>query len=188
VHSVKELVELAKNKPDHLDFASAGAGTNPHIGGELFNSLANVDMTAIHYKGGGPALTATLGGEVKVIFTNISESAPQVRAGKLRALAVTGTKRSKVFPDLPTVAEAGIEGYEFTTWHGLLAPKGVPKDIVAKLNETLVKVLHTPEIEQRLDEMGLDIIGSTPEEFAAHLERESSKWEKVIKDRYITVN
>lgn len=187
VHSVKELIDLVKSKPGELDYATAGAGTNPHIAGELFNSLANIEMSPVHYRGGGPALTAVWGGEVPIMFTNVSESAPVIKAGKLRALAVTGSKRSKVYPDMPTVAEAGVEGYEFSTWHGMLAPADTPEEVVTLLNEKLTEVLRTPEIAKRFDEMGLSIIASTPSEFADHLAKESKKWGQVIKDRNITV-
>src|SRR5690606_32238120 len=165
VHSVKELIDLVKSKPGELDYATAGAGTNPHIAGELFNSLANIEMSPVHYRGGGPALTAVWGGEVPIMFTNVSESAPVIKAGKLRALAVTGSERSKVYPDMPTVAEAGVEGYEFSTWHGMLAPADTPEEVVTLLNEKLTEVLRTPEIAKRFDEMGLSIIASTPSEF-----------------------
>jgi len=187
VKSVRELIQLAKSKPGELNYAAAGAGTNPHIAGELFNSLAKVEIMAIQYRGGGPALTAALGGEVGIIFSNISEAAPIVKSGKLNALAVTGTQRSKIFPDLPTVAEAGVDGYEFSTWHGLLAPKGTPKEIVSKINQNLVEAIRSPEITERFAQMGLDVIASTPDQFAAHLVKESKKWGQVIKDRKISV-
>jgi tripartite-type tricarboxylate transporter receptor subunit TctC len=188
VKSVKELIELAKASPGKINYATAGAGTNPHISGELFNNLAGINLTPIHYKGGGPALTAVWGGEVPVMFTNVSESAPLIKAEKLRPLAVSGSARNKLYPDLPTVAEAGVPGYDFSTWHGLLAPKGTPDAVIAKLNETVIAALRTPEVAQRLDAMGLEVIGSSPAQFAQHLSSESDKWAKVIKERNIALD
>lgn len=186
--SVSELLQLARAKPGVLNYSAAGAGTNPHIAGELFNMLGNVDIVAIQYKGGGPALIAALGGEVGITYPNISEGLPHVRSGKLRALAVTSTKRSAVLPDVPTVAESGVPGYEFVTWHGILAPKDTPQAIVALLNEKLKQTLSTPEQAKLFQEMGLNIIASTPAEFAAHLKSELDKWGKVIKERNIRIN
>lgn len=188
VHSVRELLQLAKSKPGMLNYSAAGAGTNPHIAGELFNMLGNVDIAAIQYKGGGPAMMAVLAGEVGITFPNMAESVAQIKGGGIRALAVTGPKRSAVFPDLPTVAEAGIPGYEFTTWHGLLAPKNTPPAIVSLLNEKLKEAMRSPDVVQRFDQMGLDIIASSPEQFAIHLKAESDKWGKVIKERRIHVD
>ncbi len=187
VNSVRELLQLAKSKPGVLNYSAAGAGTNPHIAGELFNMLGGADIMAIQYKGGGPALAALLGGEVKIAFPNMAEAAPQVKAGKIRALALTGPKRTPVFPDLPTVAEAGIPGYEFTTWHGLLAPKDTSDAIVRLVNEKLRETMRAPDMAQRFEQMGLDNIASSPEQFAAHLKTESEKWGKVVKQRNIRV-
>lgn len=187
VNSVRELLQLAKSQPGVLNYSAAGAGTNPHIAGELFNMLGNVDIMAIQYKGGGPALAALLGGEVKISFPNMAEAAPHVKTGKIRALALTGPKRTPVFPDLPTVAEAGIPGYEFTTWHGLLAPKGTPEAIVRLINEKLKEAMRSPDMVQRFEQMGLDNIASSPEQFAAHLKTEAEKWGKVVKQRNIRV-
>lgn len=188
VHSVRELLQLAKSKPGMLNYSAAGAGTNPHIAGELFNMLGNVDIMAIQYKGGGPAMAAVLGGEVNLTFPNVAEAVPQIKGGGIRLLAVTGPKRSSIFPDVPTVAEAGIPGYEFTTWHGLLGPKGMPPAMVKLINDKLREAMHSPDMVQRFDQMGLDIIASTPEQFAAHLKTESEKWGKVIKERKIKLD
>jgi tripartite-type tricarboxylate transporter receptor subunit TctC len=188
VRSVRELLQLAKSKPGELNYSAAGAGTNPHIAGELFNMLGNVDIVAIQYKGGGPAMTAVLAGEVGITFPNMAEAVPLIKSGGVRALAVTGPKRSAVFPDLPTVAEAGIPGYEFTTWHGLLAPKDTPPAMVSLLNEKLKEAMRSPDLVQRFDQMGLDIIASSPEQFAAHQRAESDKWGKVIKARKIRLD
>src|SRR6267378_3652986 len=126
--SVGELLQLARSKPGALNYSAAGAGTNPHIAGELFNMLGNVDIVAIQYKGGGPALVAALGGEIGITFPNISEAVPHVSSGRLRALGVTGARRSAALPEVPTIAESGVPGYEFVTWHGVLAPRGTPRE------------------------------------------------------------
>jgi tripartite-type tricarboxylate transporter receptor subunit TctC len=186
--SISELLQLARSKPGVLNYSAAGAGTNPHIAGELFNLMGNVDIVAIQYKGGGPALVAALGGEVGITYPNISEGLPNVKSGKLRALAVTSVTRSAVLPDVPTVAESGLPGYEFVTWHGILAPKGTPQAIVVVLNEKLKQTLSTPEQAKLFQEMGLNIIASTPAEFAAHLKSELDKWGRVIRERNIRIN
>jgi len=187
VHSVGELLQLAKSKPGVLNYSAAGAGTNPHIAGELFNILGNVDIVAVQYKGGGPALVAVLGGEVGITFQNISEAAPQINAGRLRALGVTGARRSAALPEVPTIAESGVPGYEFVTWHGVLAPRGTPREIVVLLNAKLRGVLRSPELAARFAQMGLDVIASTPEEFSAHLKSEVEKWGRVIRERRMRV-
>jgi tripartite-type tricarboxylate transporter receptor subunit TctC len=183
--SVRELLKLAKSRPGALNYSAAGAGTNPHLAGELFNVLGGVDMVAIQYKGGGPSLLAALGGEVGITFPNISEAIPHAKAGRLFVLGVTGSKRSAALPDVPTIAEAGVPGYEFSTWHGVLAPKGTPAAIVSLLNAKLKESLTAPDLAHFFERMGFEIVASTPEEFAAHLRRESEKWGKVIKERHI---
>jgi tripartite-type tricarboxylate transporter receptor subunit TctC len=183
VRSVKELLALARAKPGQLNYGSAGPATNPHISGELFNYLGKVNITVVHFKGGGPALIAAMSGEVGIVFANFAETSGHVKAGKLRALGVSSTKRAPTLPDVPTIAEAGLPGYEFTTWHGILAPKGTPRPIVALLNDRLKKSLAAPDQAKRFQDLGLDIVASTPEEFAAFLAAEYSKWGKVIKER-----
>jgi len=189
--SVAELLALARSKPGQLNYSAAGPGTNPHIAGELFNMLGHVDIVAVQYKGGGPALVAVLGGEVGITFQNISEAVPHVSSGRLRALAQTGAKRAPALPDLPTVAEAGAEsglsGYEFSTWHGVLAPKGTPAEIVALLNTKLVAVLHSADVSARFAQMGLEVIASTPADFSAHLKKELDKWGAVVRERHMRV-
>src|SRR5262245_29253395 len=185
--SVRELLQLAKSKPGALNYSAAGAGTNPHFAGELFNYLGNVEIVAVQYKGGGPSLLAALGGEVGITFPNISEAIPHAKTGKVIVLGVTGGKRSPALPDVPTIAEAGIPGYEFVTWHGVLAPKGTPPAIVALLNSKLKETLTAPEQARLFGQMGFEIVASSPEEFAVHLRRESEKWGKVIKERHIRV-
>ncbi len=183
VRSVRELLALAKSKPGALNYASAGAATNPHIAGELFNYLGKVNLVAIHFKGGGPGLAATVSGETQVTFSNITETVPLVKANRLRALGVTSLKRAAIVPDVPTVAEAGLPDYEFTTWQVLVAPKGTPGAIVATLNDKVRSALRTPEQTQRWAARGLDVIASTPDELGAHLKTEVQKWGKVIKER-----
>jgi len=185
VRSIKQLIALARAKPGQLNYSAAGFGTNPHIAGELFNLLAGVDIVAVQFKGGGPADVAAISGEVAATFGNVSQEIGYVKAGRLRALAVTSTTRSSALPDLPTVAEAGVPGYEFLTWHGILAPKGTPRPIVNLLNEQLKKILTAPGEEKFWQERGLDVIASSPEEFGARLASEQKKWGDVIKKRGI---
>jgi len=181
--SVRELLELARSKPGVLNFATAGPGTNPHIAAELFNYLGKVKMVAIHYKGGGPALLSTVAGDTEIIVSGVSEATPFAAAGKLRALGITSLARSPAFPDIPTIAESGLPGYEFVTWHGLLAPKGTSGAIVALLADRVKKTMATPEQVKLFRQIGQDIVASTPEEFAAHLKKESAKWGRVIMEQ-----
>jgi tripartite-type tricarboxylate transporter receptor subunit TctC len=183
--SVKELIALAKSKPGQLNYSAAGVGTNPHIAGELFNLLAGVNIVAVQFKGGGPADIAALSGEVAATFGNISQEVEYVKSGRLRALAVTSTTRNSALPELPTVIEAGLLGYEFFTWYGILAPKGTPAPIVKLLNEQLKKILTGPGEAKLWQDRGLDVIASSPEDFAARLVNERKKWGDVIKKRGI---
>jgi tripartite-type tricarboxylate transporter receptor subunit TctC len=181
--SVRELVQLAKSKPGALNYASAGAGTNHHIAGELLNSLAKIEIVVVHFKGGGPAMIANLGGEIGINYPNIAGAAPYVSSKRLRALGVTSSKRSPVMPDVPTIAEGGVPGYEFITWHGMLAPKATSAAIVTLLNDNLRKTMRSPDVVQRFQQEGIDIIASTPDQFGAFLKTELTKWSKVVKDR-----
>ena len=182
VRSVKELIALAKSRPGKLNYGSAGAATNPHICGELFNHLAKTNLTPVHFKGGGPALIATMSGEVEVTFSNISETAPLVLAKRLRGLGITSLKRARIVPDVPPIADT-IPGYEFTTWHALLAPRATPPAVLSVLSEKVRATLRTPEEIQRFADRGLDLIASTPDELAAHLRREVQKWGPMIRER-----
>ena len=182
VKSIPELIVLAKTRGAALNYGGAGAGTNPHIAGELFNYLAKTNISVIHFKGGGPAMISILSGEISLGFPAAPDALAHVRSGKLRALGVTGTKRAPQFPGTPTIAET-LPGYEFTTWQGLLAPKNTPRAIVTALSERIKKSLSAPEHIKRFNDGGLDIIASTPDEFAAHLKKETEKWGKVIKER-----
>jgi tripartite-type tricarboxylate transporter receptor subunit TctC len=183
VRSVKDLIALAKASPGKLNYGSAGAATNPHIAGELFNYLAKTNLVVIHFKGGGPALIATMSGETEITFSNITETFPLVLSNRLRALAVTSLKRAKVVPNVPTMVEAGVPGYEFITWHAMVAPKNTPPAVISTLSDKLRTTLRTPEQTQKFADRGLDLIASTPEELAAHLKSEVQKWGRVIKER-----
>ena len=185
VQSIHELIALAKTKPRQLHYSTAGVGTNPHIAGELFNLLAGLEIVAVHYKGGGPADTAIIAGEVGVTFGNVSQQIGYVKGGRLRALAVTSAKRNSAMPDLPTVAEAGVPGYEFDTWFVVAAPKGTPRPVVDTLHSHIRKVLAAPDQVKLYEDRGLTVIASTPEEAAAHLATEQKKWGRVIKERGI---
>ncbi len=189
VRSIQELVALAKSKPGQLYYSAAGVGTNPHIAGELFNLLADVNIVAVQFKGGGPADTALIAGEVQITFGNISQEVGFVKAGRMRALAVTSAKRNPAMAELPTVAEAAPEGplrgYEFDTWFVVAAPKGTPRAIVDTLNSHIRKALTAPDQVKFYQDRGLTVIASTPEQAAAHLESEQKKWGRVIKERGI---
>ena len=186
VNSMKELIALARSKPNALTYGTAGAATNPHIAGELLNNLAKIRLLAVHYKGGGPATIATIQGETQLYFVNaIPEALPFIQAKKLKALGITATKRNPSAPDIPTMAEAGLPGYEFTTWQILAAPKATPAPVVATLNEKVRTALKTPEAVKRWQDRGLDVIASTPEEMTAHLNSEIRKWRVVFKEQRI---
>ncbi len=185
VRSVKELLELAKSRPGELNYASAGIGTNAHITGELFNLMGQTAIRAIHYKGGGPALAAVVSGEVQVGFSNITQTALLAEAGRLRPLAVSSLKRSSALPNLPTVAEAGLPGFEMVAWHIVVAPAGTPAAIIRTLNEKIRATLSDPVILQRFDKGGMDPVPTTPSETTAYLKSEQVKWRRVIEERNI---
>ena len=183
VHSVRELLAFAKARPGQLNYASSGIGSNSHVTGELFNLLGKTSILAIQFKGGGPALQAAVGGEAPIAFSNISETARMVEAKRLRALGVSSLKRSPILPEVPTIHEAGLPGFEFHAWHGLLAPKATPPRIVALLNERLRSAMAAPDQAKRFNDRGLDVVTNSPEEFAAYLKDELQKWAKVIRER-----
>ena len=186
VNSMKDLIALARAKPGAIMYGTAGAGTNPHIAGELLNNLAKIKLVAVHYKGGGPAQIATLSGEVHLYFVNaIPEALPHIEAKKLKALGITATKRNPGAPQIPTMAEAGLPGYEFTTWQILAAPKATPAQVVATLHEKVRTALKTPDAVKRWQDRGLDVIASTPEEMTAHLMSEIKKWRVVFREQGI---
>jgi tripartite-type tricarboxylate transporter receptor subunit TctC len=180
VKSVKELIDLAKSQPGKLNFASGGTGVGIHMAGELFNVAAGVKVTHVPYKGAGPGMTALLAGEVNMMFNGLSAALPQVKAGRLRALAVGGDKRSALLPDLPTVAESGLQ-FNTSGWYGLLGPAGLPRALMTKLRSDTLRALAAPESKERLTALAVEIIGSTSEEFAAVLKQEYTQWGKVVK-------
>ena len=182
IHTVKELIAAAKAKPQSLSYASTGNGSSNHISMELFKSLAGVDIVHIPYKGSAPAVTDLLGGQVQVMFDNVPNVLPHVKAGKLRALAVSGATRTPLAPDVPTVAEAGVPGYELTVWFGLVAPAGTPREVVQKLNAESLRILAMPDVRERFLAQGVEPRGSTPEQFAEHIRSQMAKWSKVVRD------
>jgi tripartite-type tricarboxylate transporter receptor subunit TctC len=181
VGSVKELIALAKAKPGHLNYASSGIATSTHLAAELFLHMTDTKMVQVPYKGGAPGMVALVAGEVHLYFATISTALPHVKSGKLRALAVTSAKRSNAAPEYPTIAEAGVAGYEHASWVGMLAPAKTPALIVQRLNEHTVKVLNMPEVRNMLLRDGLETVGDTPQEFAALVKAEVAKWIKVVK-------
>lgn len=186
--SVSQFIQLAKAKPRGISFASAGQGNVTHLAGELFKSIAGVDLLHVPYKGSGAAIPAVIGGEVQAMFANIAAAIPHIRSGRVIALGATGSKRPAIAPDLPTIAESGVKGYEVASWFGMMVPKGVPRDIVARVNAATVKVLKLPDTTERLNRDGLDVVASTPQEFAAYLEGEAAKWAKAVQLSGATAN
>jgi len=178
--NVKELIAFAKSKPGQLIYASAGNGTPPHLAAELFKSMAGIDMVHIPYKGNVPAFVDLISGAVQVSFPTITSGLPQVRAGKLRGLGVTSKERSSVMPEVPTIAESGLPGYESTTWYGMLAPAGTPATIVRTLHDQMVAVLKLEDIREKLLVQGLEPAGNTPAEFSSIIASELTKWRKVV--------
>jgi len=179
--SLQELIALAKAKPGAVNFASTGVASVGHLTGELLNNLAGIKMTHVPYKGSGQAITDLLGGHVQVMFSGFSSTMPHIKSGKLRPLAVTGAKRSAALPEVPTIAEQGFPGVEATAWYGVLAPAGAPKPVVTRLHGETVRILRLPDVSQRLDGLGFEIVGSTPEQFGAYIRSEIKKWAKVVK-------
>lgn len=180
--SLKELIAHAKANPGKLNFGSGGPGTTPHLAGEMLKTMTGLQMTHIPYKGGGPALADLIAGQIHLMLENIPSTLPFVKSGRLRALAVSGLTRSPLVPDLPTLDEAGLKSYEIVGWNGLFVPAGTPKAIVAKLHAETVKALGHPNVKERLATLGAEGVGSTPEQFAAFVKAEISKWAKVVKD------
>jgi tripartite-type tricarboxylate transporter receptor subunit TctC len=178
--SVKEFVALVKPRPGQVNFASAGVGTSPHLSMELFLVMTGLKMLHVPYKGSGPGVTDLIAGHVPAMMPNMLSAQPHIKSGRLRALGVTGAKRAPGAEDIPTIAEAGVPGYESVQWYGLLAPAGTPRDIITRLHGATVKALQHPEVRQRLLNDGAEPVGSSPEEFAAYLRSETAKWAKVI--------
>ena len=181
VNSVKDLIDLEKKSPDKTTFASSGNGTSIHLSGELFKQLAGVQMTHIPYKGSSAALPDVMSGQVNVMFDNAPSVIPQIKGGKLKAIAVTSSMRSPALPNVPTIAESGLPGFEASSWFGVLAPAATPKDIVDKLSQTIAKAVQSTEFKERLAAQGAEGVGNTSEQFTAHIKVEIDKWAKVVK-------
>lgn len=184
--SVKEFVALAKSRPGKLTFASSGMATSQHISAELFMMMTGTNMVHVPYKGGAPALTDTVGGQVDLMFETAPTVITYVQSGRLKALGVTTLQRSAMLPDVPTLSEAGLKGYEFRGWIGLVAPAAMPKDVLAKLNAEVQKAI-SGDLRKRLTELGLDVAGGTPEQFAAFIREDSERYAKIIKTAGITL-
>ena len=185
--SIKELTALARSKPGALNFASSGQASPGHLAGELFKGMAKVNLVHVPYKGGGPAMIDLVAGHVEIFVAVISTAVPQVKAGKVRALAVTGTRRAAALPDVPTVAETGLKGYEATNWYGMVGPANLPQPIVERLHKATVAVLEMPDVKQALLDQGIEAAPSTPEQFAAYIKSETTKWSQVIKSAGVKV-
>lgn len=179
--SVKDVIAMAKAQPGKINYASSGNGTSIHMSGAMFTHLAGLDMIHIPYKGSGPAVTDLLAGQVMMMFDNIPSSLPHIRSGKLKALATTGAKRDAALPDLPTIAEAGLPGYESGVWFGLMVPAATPKDIVARLNAEAVKGANAPDFQKRMKDLGYNIIPGTPEQMADMIKAEIARWTPIVK-------
>ncbi|MBI3068041.1 MAG: tripartite tricarboxylate transporter substrate binding protein [Betaproteobacteria bacterium] len=188
VKSLSQLIALAKARPGQLNFASAGAGSFPHLAGELLKRMAGIDIVHVPYKGAGPAFTDLVGGHVELQFASLPGSLPYIRAGKVRPIAVTSAKRSRAMPEVPTIAESGIAGYELTNWYGLLAPAGTDRKIVERLNGDFVAILQIRDVAEAFARVGAEPVTSTPREFEVYLRSEVEKWSKVIKDAGIRSN
>ena len=181
INSVKDLITMAKASPGKLTYASSGNGTSIHMSGEMFKHLAGVDMVHIPYKGSAPALTDLLGGQVQLMFDNIPSSLPHIKTGKLRAFATTGAKRDPALPDLPTIAESGVDGYESGVWFGITVPTGTPKDVIAKINAEAAKGLKAESFVKRMTDLGYIVMGGTPEQMAQMNRAEVARWGPIVK-------
>ena len=182
VANVGELIQLAKKQPGKLTFASSGIGGSPHLAGELFMMLTGTKMVHVPYKGASPGNSDLVAGQVDLTFNTLPPLLQFARTGRIKALAVTGMKRASSLPDVPTIDESGVKGYDVSTWYGILAPAGTPPEIVAKLNAAILKSLKTPEVQQKLQGQGYDVDTSTPEQFASLIRTEVDKWKKVVKE------
>jgi len=185
VASVEELIALAKKEPGNLNYPSGGNGTNSHIAAELFKSLTGTNIVHVAYKGGGPAVIATVSGEANLAFLGFDVVLPHVKAGRLRPLALTAARRSKLLPDLPTIAESGVPGYEFSSWYGVLAPARTPSGIIATVNLGLANAMRSSDLAERLEKDGTDVIASSPEAFRAHIQAEIKRWAAVVKQTHL---
>jgi tripartite-type tricarboxylate transporter receptor subunit TctC len=187
-NTVQELTALIKANPGKYSYAAPGVGSTPHLSGEMFRISQGLDLVTVQFTGAGPAIQNTIGGHTPIAFTAMPPAAPQIRDGALRALVVTSEKRSKTFPDVPTVGEAGLAGQEAYTLTGILAPAGTPKEIVTLLHREIVKIVAEPDVQKRLDEQGFEVVANSPDEFAERIKVEMVKWAKVIRDAKIKID
>jgi tripartite-type tricarboxylate transporter receptor subunit TctC len=188
VNNVKELIALAKSRPGQLAYASTGAGQSTHLSAELLKLSAGINMIHVPYKGSAPALTDVVAGQVSVMFDNLPSVLPFIKSGRLRPLAVSSATRSRALPEVPTVAESALPGFDVTVWFAVLAPAATPRDIVNRLNAEIVKAIKTQDMRERLAQQGADPVGNTPEDFAAVIKRDLAKWAKVVKDANIKLD
>ena len=188
IKSVADVIASAKRQPNKLTSASAGNGTSIHLAGEMFTSLAGIEMLHVPYKGSGPAVADLLGGQVNYMFDSITSARNHIKSGRLRPLALTTAKRSKALPDVPTMAEAGVTGYDVSPWFAVFAPAGTPRPIIDKLNKVLVETMKLPDVVEKLDGIGAEIVGSSPDAMTAHLARESAKWTQLLTEKNIRLD
>ena len=188
VNNLKELIAFAKNHPGELSFASSGNGSPPHLGGELFKAMAGIELVHIPYKGNGPAYNDLIGGQVSLMFPNIATALPYVKAGKLKALAVTSKLRSKIAPEIPTMTEAGLEGYELASWFGMLAPLDTPTPIIQMLHQEISKIYQLQEIREKLISQGIEPLASSPLEFGQQINSEIDYWSKTFKSKNLKID
>jgi tripartite-type tricarboxylate transporter receptor subunit TctC len=186
--TMKELLALARAKPGTLNYGSAGAGSSLHMTGEFFKHTTGLDILHVAYKGTAPALIDLIGGQVQMVFSTMPPALPHVKSGKLRALGVTGNKRSALFPEVPTIAEAGLPGFEVLSWYGLIGPAGMPQDVVRRLNAEAAKGATSKDFRARMEPLGFDIVTSTPEKMVEMLRADSARWAALIKAAGVTIN
>jgi tripartite-type tricarboxylate transporter receptor subunit TctC len=184
--SVRDLIALARQQPGRLDYATAGSGSPPHLATEYFKLMAKIDLMHIPYKGAGPAGADVLAGQVPIYFMNLLQAMPLVKSNRLRPLGVTTPQRFAALPDVPTIAEAGVDGYQFTNWYGALAPAGLQRDVLARINGEIVRILNTPEVKTRLAAEGAAVVASSPEQFTAFLKAETAKFTRIIREAKIS--
>jgi tripartite-type tricarboxylate transporter receptor subunit TctC len=187
IRTLRELIDAARSSKGKLNYASAGPGNTSHLAVELFKMTVGVDMTHVPYKGSGPAITAILGREVDLMFDAIGSSLPQIQAGRFRALAVTTATRAPVLPNVPTVQEAGVPGFDVSVWYGVFAAAGTPQPIVQKLNAEFIRAMNVPEVKERVEALGYQVVGSTPAQLDAHVRNEITRWARVVKEAGVTV-
>jgi hypothetical protein len=188
INNLKDLIALAKLKPGELSFASSGNGSPPHLGGELFKAMAGIDLVHIPYKGNGPAYNDLIGGQITLMFPNIATALPFVKSGKLKALAVTSKLRSKIAPELPTMVEAGLEGYELSSWFGMLAPLETPPLVIQQLHQEILKIYQSPDIREKLLSQGVEPLASSPNEFTDQINSEITYWSKTFKTKNLKID